>query len=259
MIKEKEVNVKIGSWNHKHYKDLGYLNVKKGELVLVKVEDLTPSSHTLVTAICDNCGHERVLLYKTYNKTPNCKKCCYDVMKVSLKKKYGVENVSFIPEIKEKIRIKNIENSEERFIKRTKTNLERYGVENPFQNKEIQESNLIKSKKTMIATGKWIDDSLLTPWVKYKKDVMRLTYRLKKTLHNNWNGYDYYDNEYIKENYGLHYYHPDYPTIDHKISIKYGFDNNIAVEKISDIQNLCFTKKRLNASKSIKNECDYLI
>ena len=48
MIKEKQVNVKIGSWNHKHYKDLGYFGVVKGALVLVNIEDLTPSSHSSV-------------------------------------------------------------------------------------------------------------------------------------------------------------------------------------------------------------------
>lgn len=29
MIKEKQVYVKIGTWNHAHYKKLGYDNVKK--------------------------------------------------------------------------------------------------------------------------------------------------------------------------------------------------------------------------------------
>lgn len=263
MIKEKQVNVKIGSWNHKHYKDLGYSGVVKGAFILVNVEDLTHSSHTLITAICDSCGSEYEMSYKTYNtriKITNkysCKKCCYDVMKISLKKKYGVENVSFIPEVKEKIRIKNIENTEKRKIKRVKTNLERYGVENTFQNKNIINENLIKTRKTNILNGRWIDDSLLTPWIRYKKNVMRLTYKYKKVLYNNWDGYDYYDNEYIKENYNLHYYHPDYPTIDHKISIKYGFDNNIPIEEISDINNLCFTKKKLNTRKYTKNECDF--
>lgn len=265
MIKEKEVYVKIGSWNHSHYKKLGYDNVKKGNLVLVRVEDLTLSSHTKITAICEICGVEKQLMYKSYilnkenNNLYNCHKCCYDLMKNSLKIKYGVENVSFIPDVKNKIRIKNIENSEERFIKRTKTNLERYGVENVFQNDKIIEECVIKSRNTRILKGIWIDDKFLSPWIKYKKDVMRLTYRNKKILFENWDGYDYYDNEYIKDNYNLHYYDPNYPTIDHKISIKYGFDNNISIEEISNINNLCITKKRINTSKYTKCENNFNI
>ena len=73
MIKEKEVYVKIGSWNHSHYKKLGYDNVKKGNLVLVRVEDLTLSSHTKITAICEICGVEKQLMYKSHilNKENN--------------------------------------------------------------------------------------------------------------------------------------------------------------------------------------------
>ena len=169
--------------------------------------------------------------------------------------KYGVDNVSFIPEITEKIRQKNIENSNERFIKRTKTNLEKYGVEYVFQNIKLMEGAVIKTKNTNIKNGNWVDDSLLSIWTKYKRDVMKLTYRNKKELFLNWSGYDYYDNEYIKENCNLHHYNPNYPTMDHKNSIKYGFDNNISIEEISNIDNLCITKKRLNVSKYIK--CEY--
>ena len=256
MIKEKQVYVKIGSWNHSHYKNLGYDNVKKGESVLVKVEDLTTGSHTLITAICEICGIEKILIYKTYllniNRGEcyyNCKKCQYNIMKRTLKQKYGVENVSFIPEVKDKIRIKNIENSKERYIKIKKTNLEKYGVENTFQSAKLMKVSLIKRQ---------IDESLLTPWLKYRKEIMKLTYRHKKILFGNWNGYDYYDNQYIKDNYNLHYCHPDYPTIDHKISIRYGFDNNISVDEISDITNLCITKKRINTSKSTRNENEFI-
>lgn len=258
MIKENEVYVKIGSWNHKHYKDLGYENVKKGNLVMVKVEDLTLSSHTKITAICEICGNEKVLLYKTYNENKkrtgqyNCNKCCYDVMKVSLKKKYGVENVSFIPEIKEKIKIKNIENSDDRFIKRTKTNLERYGVENTFQSEELMKDSIIKARITNIKNGTWY--SYNNEWQKYKIEVLCLTRKNKKKLFLEWNGYDYYDNEYIKNNFNLIHSDPNYPNVDHKVSIRYGFDNNISIEEIANIDNLCITKKKLNASKYTRTE-----
>ena len=48
----------------------------------------------------------------------------------------------------------------------------------------------------------------------------------------------------------------EYPTIDHKISVIYGFINNISIENISNINNLCFTKNYLNAKKGgmVENE-----
>ena len=45
--------------------------------------------------------------------------------------------------------------------------------------------------------------------------------------------------------------------LDHKISIIYGFKNNISPEEIGDISNLCMTKKGINSSKSFLTEEDY--
>ena len=79
----------------------------------------------------------------------------------------------------------------------------------------------------------------------------------RKRGRNKWNGYDYYDNEYIKENYKLNYNDNNYPTIDHKISIYYGFSNNIEPYIISNTDNLCITKKEINRKKSIRNENEF--
>ena len=265
MIKEKEVNVKIGSWNNSHYKKLGYENVKNGNLVKVKIEDLTLGSHTIITAICDICGTEKQIEYKTYcrnikrNNIYNCDKCQYDLMKINLNEKYGVENVSHLPDVKNKIRKENISNAKDRLKKAKQTNLKKYGVENVFQNQDIIKNNVRKVRKTMVEKGRWVDEKFLTPWQKYKKDVMKLTHKFRKILFENWNGYDYYDNEYIKNNLNLNCYCSNYPTIDHKISIKYGFDNNIPTEYIANINNLCITKKCINTSKHIKTEIEYAL
>ena len=263
MIKEKHSIVKIGSWNHSHYKELGYHDVKKGTSILVGTNHLTKSSHTIVTAICDYCGGEYSMLYKTYNKRIektgkySCKKCCYDVMRKSLKQKYGVENVSFIPTVKDKIRKKSLASFKERKIKRTKTNNERYGVDNTFQSSILMKDSLDKVKKANIKNGRWVSDDKLGDWQLYKKNVMRLSRKNKKIILKGWDGVDYYDGEYIKDNLKLHFYNPNYPTLDHKISIRYGFDNNISIEDLSDINNLCITKKFLNTRKYTKNEIDF--
>lgn len=89
---------------------------------------------------------------------------------------------------------------------------------------------------------------------KYINEVRRLTKANKKELIYNWNGLDYYDNEYIKDNFNYHYNDLKYPTIDHKISILYGYKHNLSTEYISSMDNLCFTKRFLNCKKGKTNE-----
>lgn len=96
---------------------------------------------------------------------------------------------------------------------------------------------------------------LKTPFQEYKLTVRRLTQRVKKLLLENWNGYDYYDNEYIRENYKLKPNDNNYPTIDHKKSVFWGFMNGIPTEEIGDISNLCITKRYINSSKNLN--CDW--
>jgi len=111
-------------------------------MILSNIEGLTKGSHKLVTVQCDNCGTKKEIKYQTYNRITNngknkyyCnnKECVNEKRKLSINKKYGVDNVFQSKEIKEKIK---------------ETNLEKYGVENPQQNLEIkhktEETNLEK-------------------------------------------------------------------------------------------------------------------
>ena len=52
----------------------------------------------------------------------------------------------------------------------------------------------------------------------------------------------------------LWYNDSKYPSLDHKVSILYGFENGIPPEEISDLKNLCITKRSLNSSKGFKTE-----
>lgn len=88
----------------------------------------------------------------------------------------------------------------------------------------------------------------------YRRKVDRLTKKVKSILLEKWNGYDYYDGEYILDNFNLKYTHGDYPTVDHKVSVYYGFINNIPPEEICQIDNLCFTKRRINSTKYNKSK-----
>jgi len=80
---------------------------------------------------------------------------------------------------------------------------------------------------------------------------------MRKNIIENWNGYDYYDGEYIKDNLNLCHNNENYPTIDHKISVSYAFLNKISEEEICNISNICITKRKINSSKNKNNEIEY--
>jgi hypothetical protein len=168
--------------------------------------------------------------------------------------KYGYKNVLQNEEIKNKIKETNLEKYgvnyafQSKIIKDKikKTNLEKYGYENASKNKSIK----LKIKNARVKNGSWISDDYKTEFEIYENIVDRLTKNNKKILFENWDGYDYYDNEYIKENLKLGHHNKKYPTIDHKISKFYGFCNNISPEEIANINNLCITKFTINSSKN---------
>ena len=176
--------------------------------------------------------------------------------------KYGVDNPFKNEEVKNRIK---------------KTNLEKYGVDNPSKNQEIkdkiEETNLKKYgvkyfsqtkkciekiKTTKIKNGSQLPDEFKTPYQLYESKVACFTYASKTKLFKNWNGFDYYDNEYIKDNFKLDSENAVYPTIDHKISIFHGFKNNISAEIIGSIDNLCITKRSINSSKGRLTEAELI-
>ena len=108
-----------------------------------------------------------------------------------------------------------------------------------------------------IEKGLDIDDIFLSEFKIYKRKVRVLTRKNRETLIGIWNGTDYYDGEYIKDNFDLEYINPQYPTIDHKISIFDGFKEGFTAEEISSLDNLCFTKRSINSSKNSLSEVKY--
>lgn len=182
--------------------------------------------------------------------------------------RYGTEYANQNDNVKEKIKQTNLERygyenpykSEIIREKGKKTCLERYGCENPFQNKKIIEIIKEKTKITKIERGLQTPDDRLTELEIYKKKVKSITRKNKKKLLEKWNGLDYYDEEYIKDNFDFDSRNDiRFPTIDHKVSIDYGFRNNINPEIIGDIDNLCITKRTNNSSKHNKTEEEFKI
>jgi hypothetical protein len=164
---------------------------------------------------------------------------------------YGFEYYSQTEEFKIKMSLKK----EEIISKIKKTCLERYGVDNVSKVENIKKS-IISTKKEK---GQIIPDCLVSEWCLYKKDVRRLTNKVKKELYENWNGYDYYDGEFIKGYFQHSHVHRFYPTIDHKLSTYYGFINGIDAKNISSLENLCITKRFINSEKNKKIESVFRI
>lgn len=139
--------------------------------------------------------------------------------------------------------------------KRTETIIAKYDVHNIFQSSDIKQV----IKECHEKSGKWLrDEDSRKSYLIYRKIVVKYTNKVKSELFKSWTGYDYYDNEYIKDNINLHFNDSEYPTIDHKISVRYGFENDIDFKIIADISNLCITKRFINNSKNYLTEQEYL-
>jgi len=260
LILEEIIEVKIINHNLEHYKKNGY-DVKYGDIIQVKSKELSPGSHYKVNCVCDNCGKIKKMNYEYYYQITNsiknkyyCSKCVKELKtKYTNIEKYGCSNVSSSFSIKEK---------------RKKTNVDKWGVENVFQNQEVKnkikktdyekygdyftktEEYRKKSEITRKLKNSKIFENEIINFKRYKKLVMSYTRSNKKELFKNWNGFDYYDKDYIKENFILNPSKDSkYPTIDHKISIFKGFKDNISPEIIGGLDNLCITKRNNNSSK----------
>ena len=164
--------------------------------------------------------------------------------------KYGVDSYSKTDDWKLKYSM-NKEIIREKIIK---TCMQKYGVDNVFKHSEF----IDKSRLTKELMGNIVPDSLMDDWNLYKRKVRKLTNRNKRKLYEEWNGLDYYDQEKIIGNLSLSPTNGLYPTLDHKISTIYGFLNDISFEDISDISNLCITKRYINSSKSGRIEVEFI-
>ncbi len=269
-------------------------NVNVGDSVKIPINEVPTSSHYIVEVTCDYCNKLLSMPYKRYNlntKVVNKNACSNtecsnqkikDVcqkkwgvdnpfqvdeiknkIKETLNEKYGVEHPMFLEETKDKIKETCLERygetnytkTEEYKIKTIKTNLEKYGTEYSTQTEEGQ----LKRKITRIERGLQIPDQLVNEYRKYRLIINRSLQRNKKSILDSWDGYDYYDGEFIKDNFNLNQNDRLYPHFDHKISAIYGFKNNINPDIISDISNICITKQWINCLKKEMNEDEFVI
>lgn len=152
MIKENQlIEIVIAPMVYNWYISLGY-KVKMWDKIQVPPIDLPPTSHHLITVICDVCGEEKRIQYRYYYNhiekyggqyhcprctahLPEVKKIHNDGIKKSLLEKYGVSNPISVPGVVDKMK---------------QTCRERYGVDYSTQSEQMKQ----KSKETLEKLGK---------------------------------------------------------------------------------------------------------
>jgi len=132
--------------------------------------------------------------------------------------------------------------------------LKKYGVDNFNKTR--------KFRRYMEEIGKWTPLKNLNKYEKYRRAVNKETRKHRKKLLENCNDVCYYTNKKMVNNDMWYKINPNVsvsrnplqPTIDHKISIVYGFKNNIPAEQIGGIDNLCVCARYVNTKKNHRTE-----
>lgn len=195
---------------------------------------------------CSSISEETIALrertcMEKYNTTHHMKsKSFMNKYKENSIRLFGVDNISKLESVKDK---------------KKETFNRNYGIDHIFSSNELKGEFFMKKH----GYDPYIPKYLKSEFEIYKDEVWKLTLRIKKVLISEWNGYDYYDNESIIENYKLHYNDNSYPSIDHKISIYDGFIKKIDPSIIGDRNNLCITKRSINKRKGVLSELDFKV
>lgn len=143
MLKHEIIKIKLSNKNISYYKlVLNNNNLSVNDAIDILSDRISNGSSIKITGICDICGSEKKISKKSYNIQSNfskgiftcSKKCSLLKSKKTNLEKWGVENPFQSEEIKEKIK---------------KTNKRKYGVCNPQQCDSIKK----KTKKTNLE--KW--------------------------------------------------------------------------------------------------------
>jgi len=106
-----------------------------------------------------------------------------------------------------------------------------------------------KRQKTWEASGRYFNFKENKDWKRFYKKCDYLTRRLRKTMLETWDGYDYYTGEYIKDNQALEPQHKEYPTLDHKHSRSRAFKDGMTPQEITVEENLVWTTRSNNSKK----------
>jgi len=182
--------------------------------------------------------------------------------------KYGVEYISQVEDIRlvlsNKAKLRYLSNDFK--IKCKELLFKKYGVYNVSQLASVKKSiintsninfgadNYLSSnirRKLEEDKNNWIPLELIKDFEKYHRLCIIETNKHIPVLFANWNGRCYYSSVELLTS-SIEYNNPKYRTIDHKISIFYGFVNNIPPQIIGNINNLCICSREYNTKKNKK-------
>ena len=198
-----------------------------------------------------------------------------DKVKAIKKKKYGDENYCNAKKIAKTKKRKYGDSSFCNVDKIRKTMMEKYGGYQHLYNqtkkacvKKYGVDNYFKTdefRKSMELDRKWVPLERLSEYEIYKRRVKKETRKWKKELFSKWDGRDYYTGEKLityeewkRKRNGLHVSKNKLqPTIDHKISVVYGFNKDIEPEAIGNIDNLCICSRDINVRKNYQTNEQY--
>jgi hypothetical protein len=221
------------------YGEVNYMCTEEGKK---KVEDSNMIKYGVKTTLLEPITNEKrkkTMIERYGSEYTYTSDILLDKVRSTLLEKYGEESYSQTKYFRKGIEY--IPTEEEIIKHQTASDLEKISIENPIIKKEYDES-LVK----------------VEPLRLYRREVSRYTYKNIKIFLETWDGTDYYGGEYIKDNFELHYKDRLYPSIDHKTSVYYGFTNKIDPSIISEVSNLCMTKRCINSSKSSQSEEEFL-
>jgi len=109
-----------------------------------------------------------------------------------------------------------------------------------------------KMLQTKLDKGIIVDWRNNKDWKRYYKKCDALTREMRKVMMEDWDGYDYYDGEYIKPYLELNVHHKNYPTLDHKYPRSKAFQAGLTPYEITTKENLVWTKRTNNSKKGNK-------
>ena len=154
MLISKTVTMTITNANKRYYENIGYQNIKNGDIIEVNVGDLSKGSHSVIECSCDYCGKNITMEYKSYNKKMNqtikkiaCRECVGEKVRESNMLNYNVPSPTCLESVKQKVRkttkehygVEYISQSPEIIKKCKQTALEKYGVDHISKLSDFQE------------------------------------------------------------------------------------------------------------------------
>lgn len=231
MILEQKVHIKINDRYKQYYINRGYLEAKSFLEFEIDVKDLQPYSRAKILVKCDDCYKTVLMKYESISRKflHKCRSCIAKDRNIKVRKHFDKEYTC--------------ENCQNKFIQSTQKMVKRLKYS---KNKQVLCRKCIRKECTKALPcrygsehPKWNPNR--KEFLKYRDQVQKITeetYRqfkhfinpnnVPRTLCGTINGYQ----------------------LDHKISVKTGFENNIAPEIIGALNNLQMLPWLDNLTKS---------